>query len=237
MKIFVILPTYNEKPNIRKMIDKILSLEANLGIIVIDDNSPDGTADTVEEFYAENPAVILKKRSEKSGLGTAYIAGFKEALSRNADYIITMDSDFSHDPDRIPEFIKLSKTNHLVIGSRYIPGGEIWNWGFYRKALSYTANFITNNIIHIRANDATSGFRCYQRDILINSKFDTIKSNGYSYLVEILYKIQETGSRICEIPICFKDRIAGKSKISKLEILKAIWTVLRLLIHRLLQTK
>ncbi len=232
MKIFVLLPTYNEKPNISKLIDTILSLEFDLGIIVVDDNSPDGTADLVEEIRIKNPEVSLIKRPGKMGLGSAYIAGFGEALSRGADYVITMDSDFSHDPARIPEFISLAHENHLVIGSRYITEGKIKNWGFHRKVLSYIANFITNKIIGIKAKDATSGYRCYQRDALIKSEFDMLKSNGYSYLIEILYKLQQTGLKIKELPICFEDREAGVSKISKFEILKAIWTVVRLLIHK-----
>jgi dolichol-phosphate mannosyltransferase len=227
MRTAVIIPTYNESENIEALAKEILALEEVTEIIVVDDNSPDGTgeiADELAKMYRGSVQVI--HRSGKLGLGTAYIAGFKAALDSGADCIVTMDADFSHRPSYIPDLVAKSKEAHLVIGSRYVDGGGTLNWGLRRQLFSRGANAVARLMLGLKAHDCTAGFRCYRREVLESIELDEIFSDGYSFLIEMLYKCQRRGWEIGEVPIIFEDRRLGASKISQREVFKALYTVL-----------
>lgn len=238
-KTSVIIPTYNEKENIKKLIEKIIESNKDLNIIIVDDNSPDGTASIVEELKNIYKTIHLIKRPKKMGLGTAYIAGFMYAKQNlNSEYVITMDSDFSHDPKIIPDIISNLRNYDLVIGSRYIEGGKVIDSPVIRRFISKTANFFAAFFVGIKVKDATSGFRGYRIESLEKINYDKIFSNGYSFLTEIIYKMSKIKDiKIKEIPITFLDRKYGKSKISKKEIIKAMYTVIRLTIFRMIIKK
>ena len=232
---FVIVPTYNEADNLDELLRQLLALPTPIGAIVVDDNSPDGTGDMAEQWAAENPdRVYVIHRPAKLGLGTAYIAGFKKAIDDlGAERILTMDADFSHNPRYIPDMIALSRIKHVVIGSRYVPGGGTRNCSRKRIFLSRGANFMARTLLGLKARDATAGFRLYRREVLQSIPLDEIFSSGYSFLVEMLFLCQRRGWQIGEIPIVFEDRRKGQTKISRQEILKAQYTVLRLFLRRL----
>lgn len=233
LDIRVVIPTYNEKENIVILTNQILALPLNAKVIVVDDNSPDGTGQLMDELAAQNPRVSVIHRPGKLGLGTAHIAGLKKGLAEGADLLITMDADFSHDPSYIPALVALTNHYHVAIGSRYIPQGGVVNWGWQRRFLSWTANQVARLLLGLQAHDCTAGFRCYHREVLLNIDLDRIFSNGYSFLVEMLFKCQRQGYTIAETPIIFANRERGQSKISQQEIYKAINTVLQLAITRL----
>ncbi len=235
MDTFVIVPTYNEADNLDELLRQLLALPTPIGAIVVDDNSPDGTGDMAERWAAENPGQVhVIHRPAKLGLGTAYIAGFKKAIDDlGAERILTMDADFSHNPRYIPDMIALSRTKHVVIGSRYVPGGGTRNCSRKRIFLSRGANFMARTLLGLKARDATAGFRLYRREVLQSIPLDEIFSSGYSFLVEMLFLCQRRGWQIGEIPIIFEDRRKGQTKISRQEILKAQYTVLRLFLRRL----
>ncbi len=224
-KVFVVLPTYNERQNISGIIDRLLDIQPSLEILVVDDNSPDGTAKLVEEIAAKRRGVHLKQRPGKMGLGSAYIEGFKVALEAGADYIIQMDADFSHDPDYIPQFLEEIKHYDVVIGSRYVKGVNVINWPIQRLLLSYLANFYTKVITGLPIHDATSGFKCFRREVLEAIDLDSIISDGYCFQIEMSFRAWRKGFRIAEIPIVFVDRHSGTSKMSKKIIWEAIWKV------------
>jgi len=228
MKTLVIIPTYNEKENIERIITSVLSTQNNLDILVVDDNSPDKTWKIVEKKSKEDSRVFLLKREGKLGLGTAYIAGFKFAIEKNYNYIFEMDADFSHDPKEIPHFLKAIEDNDLVIGSRYIKGVNVVNWPLRRLILSYGANVYTRIITGLPLKDSTGGYKCFRREVLEKLDLDKINSGGYSFQIEVNYKIWKKGFRIKEIPIVFVDRTEGKSKMSKKIIREAIWMVWKL---------
>ena len=232
---FVIVPTYNEADNLDELLRQLLALPTPIGAIVVDDNSPDGTGDMAEQWAAENPdRVHVIHRPAKLGLGTAYIAGFMKAIAElGAELILTMDADFSQNPRYIPDMIALSRTKHVVIGSRYVPGGGTRNCSRKRIFLSRGANFMARILLGLKARDATAGFRLYRREVLQSIPLDEIFSSGYSFLVEMLFLCQRRGWQIGEIPIIFEDRRKGQTKISRQEILKAQYTVLRLFLRRL----
>lgn len=232
---FVIVPTYNEADNLDELLEQLLALSTPIGAIVVDDNSPDGTGDMAERWAAENPGrVHVIHRPAKLGLGTAYIAGFKKAINDlAAERILTMDADFSHNPRYIPDMIALSRTKHVVIGSRYVPGGGARNCTRKRIYLSRGANFVARTLLGLKARDATAGFRLYRREVLQSIPLDEVFSSGYSFLVEMLFLCQRRGWQIGEVPIIFEDRRKGQTKISRQEILKAQYTVLRLFLRRL----
>ncbi len=231
---FVIVPTYNEADNIVDLISQLLELPVNLGVIVVDDNSPDGTGQLADEWSAKHPQRIhVVHRPGKMGLGTAYIAGFKKALGIGAARIMTMDADFSHNPKYIPDMIALSKDKHVVIGSRYVPGGGAKNCAKRRVLLSKGANLLARTALGLKANDATAGFRLYRREVLESIPLDEIFSSGYSFLVEMLFLCQRRGWQIGEVPIIFEDRRKGTTKISRQEVYKGQLTILRLFLRRL----
>ncbi len=230
MKTAVIVPTYNERENIRDLVALILALPHTLHVIVVDDNSPDGTGDIAAQMAETEPRLHVLHRAGKLGLGTAYIAGIKHAFQNDFTHMMTMDADFSHHPRYIPDMLRLMESGNydLVIGSRYIPGGGTRFWHWQRVLLSWGANRIAKTGLGLRPNDCTAGFRLYRREVLESIDLDHIFSNGYSFLLEMLYKVQRKGWRVGEVPIIFADRQRGDSKISKNEIYRAGYTVLRL---------
>ena len=233
MSVYVIIPTYNEKGNIIDLVDKILALPLDIRVLIVDDNSPDGTGEIAGELAKQIDEVGVIHRPAKLGLGTAYIAGFKRGLAEGAERLITMDADFSHNPLYIPDLVALADHYHITIGSRYIPDGGVQNWGLQRRFLSWGANAFARTALSLKAHDCTAGFRCYHRDVLLSIELDKIFSSGYSFLVEMLFKCQRRGFTVGEIPIVFANRTRGRSKISQREIYKAMYTVIRLALSRL----
>lgn len=230
----VVVPTYNEADNLADLLAQLLELPTPVGVVVVDDNSPDGTGQLADEWADRYPGrVHALHRAQKMGLGTAYIAGFRRALELGATRIMTMDADFSHHPRYIPAMIALSETKHVVIGSRYVPGGGHRYWTWQRVILSRGANLVARLALGLSARDATAGFRLYRREVLESIPLDRIFSNGYSFLVEMLFLCQRRGWQIGEVPIIFEDRRRGATKISRQEIFKAQYTVLRLLARRI----
>jgi dolichol-phosphate mannosyltransferase len=234
MKTVVIIPTYNERENLADLVDQILGLDVAAYVIVVDDNSPDGTGELADQLASYNGRVRVIHRSGKLGLGTAYVAGFKRALVEGADRVVTMDADFSHRPSYIPALVALSLDHDLTIGSRYVDGGgTAQDWGLQRRVLSRSANLLARTLLGLQARDCTAGFRCYRREVLQSIQLDLIFSNGYSFLIEMLYKCQQIGYSVGEVPIIFENRHRGTSKISRSEIYKAMYTVFRLALTRL----
>jgi dolichol-phosphate mannosyltransferase len=233
LKTAVVIPTYNEKESLPRLMRAVLELPVNIEIVVVDDNSPDGTGAIADDYAANHAQVRVVHRSGKLGLGTAYVAGFRQALAGGADRVVTMDADFSHNPRYIPNLVALCERYDLAIGSRYVAGGGIdANWGFHRKLLSAAANRFARTMLGLRAHDCTAGFRCYRAAVLRRIPLDDIRSNGYSFLVEMLYLCQSRGCTIGETPILFEDRREGISKISQVEIVKGVRTVVRLGVRR-----
>ena len=227
-KILVCIPTYNEIESIGKIIPKILSMAEGIEILIIDDNSPDKTGEKVEEMMASNSKIHIIKRAGKMGLGTAYVEGFKYAIKNNFDLVFEMDADFSHDPDAIPSFLETIKENDLVIGSRYSNGINVIYWPMKRLLLSYFANVYTKVITGMKIHDATGGYKCYRIEVLKSIDLDKIKSNGYSFQIEMTFKAWKKGFRLKEIPIIFRDRLSGTSKMNKKIIYEAVFMVWKL---------
>jgi len=226
--ISIVIPTYNEKENIKKLILKIFQNLENPEIIVIDDNSTDGTSDVVKKLIKKYN-VRLIERSKKIGIGSAYKRGFRVA---SGDIIIQMDADLSHDPLYLRQFIeKINQGYDIVIGSRYIKNGKITGWSKYRKLLSKVSNFLAYLLLKIPVNDVTTGFRAYKKNFLNKINLDEINSNGYSFNLEILFRSLEVEGKIVEIPIIFKNRRIGKSKLGNKEIFYFLMTILRLMFH------
>lgn len=235
MRVTVIVPTYNERENIEALIIQLLALPLGLNVTVVDDNSPDGTGDIADRLAAENLArVTVIHRAGKLGLGTAYLAGFQQALDAGSDLICTMDADFSHNPRYIPSMVgKICEGYDLVIGSRYTRGGGTSGCTINRRMLSWGANFFARTALGLRAHDTTAGFRCYRRKVLESIDLGAIKASGYSFLIEMLYMVQNRGWQVADVPIIFENRRLGASKISKNEVARAIRTVLRLALERI----
>jgi len=229
----IIIPTYNESENLEQLVGLILALPLEAEVIVVDDNSPDGTGQIADRLAAEDGRVHVVHRSGKLGLGTAYLAGFRQALCLGAECIVTMDADFSHHPRYIPSLVGRSNGAQVVVGSRYVRGGGTRYCSLKRRLLSRGANGFARLMLGLEAKDSTAGFRCYRRDALEAIDLGGILSDGYSFLIEMLYQCQRRGYRVAEAPIVFEDRRHGASKISRQEIFKAIYTVLRLAWGRL----
>ena len=232
MKTLVIIPTYNEAENLPPLVESLLSLGLGLNILIVDDNSPDGTGEVAVQLAEVNALVQVIHRPQKMGLGTAYTAGFTRALDWGYDRILTMDADFSHNPRYVPALLSLTETADLSVGSRYVPGGGVRLWSVYRRALSRSANFVARSVLGLRARDCTAGFRCYRHEVLETVDPTSIHADGYSYLLEMMWRVQGAGFRVAETPIVFTDRRRGASKISQDEIFKAGGTVLRLALAR-----
>jgi len=226
MKTLIIIPTYNELDNLRTLLQEIFSCVPNIDILIVDDNSPDGTGQLADEISGENPHVHVLHRAGKLGLGTAYIAGFKYAIERNYDAAFEMDADFSHDPRYLPDFLKAIENADLVIGSRYIPGGNTPNWSLLRRFISGGGNLFARFMLGIPVHDCTAGFRCYRRKVLESIDLDTIESQGYAFQVELAYRTTQQGFRVVETPIVFMDRRVGKSKMSsKIFVEGFLWVI------------
>lgn len=229
MKSLVIVPTYNERENVKTLIPQILELPSEIEVLVVDDNSPDGTADVVLEMSKKDERIHLLRRKEKLGLGSAYVAGFKYALSRpEIECVFEMDADFSHDPSSIPKFLEAIQDYDLVLGSRYLRGVTVVNWPLSRLILSYSANLFTRVVTGLPVHDATGGFKCFRRRVLESIELDGVHSDGYSFQIEMSFKCWKKGFRIKEIPITFVDRRVGTSKMSQKIIWEAVWLVWRL---------
>jgi dolichol-phosphate mannosyltransferase len=227
-KALIVIPTYNEADNIVRLIPLILAQSPILEVLVVDDNSPDGTARVVQSIMNGNPRVHLLERSAKMGLGTAYVAGFKYALGHEYAFVFEMDADFSHRPEDLPMFLETIQGCDLVVGSRYKNGVRVLNWPMQRLLLSYSANVYTRLLTGLPLHDATGGFKCYRRDVLSAIDLGRIKSNGYAFQIEMSYKAWQKGFRIEEIPIIFVDRRSGTSKMSKAIIREAFFMLLTL---------
>jgi len=234
MEHLVIIPTYNERDNIGGMLDRLLALPYGLHVLVVDDNSPDGTGDLVLERKAADPRVHLLQRPGKLGLGSAYVAGFRYALAQGAQYVFEMDADFSHDPSSIGDFLKAIEGNDVVLGSRYLDGVTVVHWPLSRLILSYSANVYTRVITGLPLRDATGGYKCFRRRALEAVNLDKVKSDGYAFQIEMSYKCWRKGFKIREIPITFVDRRAGVSKMNQKIVWEAAWMVWRLRIMDLL---
>jgi len=231
----IVIPTYNEIENIEVILEKVFSLELNLNILIVDDNSPDKTHAKVQELidaktYADQLHLII--REKKEGLGKAYIEGFKWCLERDHAFIIEMDADLSHDPKYLPSFIENIKDHDLVIGSRYVKGGGVVNWSLFRKLISFGGSTYSRIILGISIKDVTGGFKCFRHDVLKSINLDNIMSAGYAFQIEMNYRTVLKDFKVKEVPIVFEDRIAGKSKMSKKIFIEALWNVLLLRLNR-----
>lgn len=229
MEALIIVPTYDERENIERLFAELLSLDVDLDILVVDDNSPDGTGRFVEEYSQGQPRVHVIRRASKMGLGSAYIEGFNWALTQtDAKYIFEMDADFSHDPHAVPSFLELIRNADLVIGSRYLDGITVMNWPLRRLVLSVGANVYTRIITGMPVKDATGGFKCFRREVLEALPLDKIKSDGYSFQIEMNFHAWKRKFRIVEMPIVFVDRREGSSKMSRRIIYEAVFLVWKL---------
>jgi len=237
-KTLIIIPTYNEADNISSLIDQIKEQQIeNLAILIVDDNSPDGTGDIVAKRAETDPSIRVLRRSHKMGLGKAYVAGFKHAIEAGYDFIFEMDADHSHNPKEIAQMLDKAQDCDLVIGSRYLAGVNVINWPLSRLLISLGANLYTRWVTRLRIHDCTSGFKCFRRQVLESINLDRISSDGYSFQIEMTYKTWRRNFRICEHPIIFVDRKKGESKMSIKVMWEAAWVVwkLRLLtiLHKL----
>lgn len=228
MKSLVIIPTYNEADNVSAIIDEVLKQDKSLEVLIVDDNSPDGTSEIVEKKQKKNNKIHLLKRAGKMGLGSAYVAGFKYALEHSFDYIFEMDADFSHDPAVIPDMLEEIKDNDLVIGSRYLGGINVVNWPLRRLMLSFFAAHYVRFITGMPINDPTGGFKCFRRNVLETIDLDKILSDGYSFQIEMNFRTWRKKFKIKEIPIVFTDRRSGQSKMSKKIVREAVFVVWKL---------
>lgn len=235
-KSLVIIPTYNEIDNIEKMLTTVTKTYPEISVLIIEDGSPDGTAEVVKTFQAKNPKVHMIERKGKLGLGTAYITGFKWALAREYDYIFEMDCDFSHDPQDLKNLLEAAQDHDLAIGSRYIGGIRIINWPMHRLLLSYFAGVYTRIITGLNVLDATGGFKCFTRKALESINLDKIFSNGYSFQVELNFKVWAKGLKIKEVPIVFTERRDGQSKMSGSIVWEAIFAVIKLRLKKITGT-
>jgi len=224
----VIIPTYNEASNIARLIKRVLTLEMKIDILIVDDGSPDGTADIVKKLKKEySERIYIIEREKKMGLGSAYVSGFRFALSRGYEYVCEMDADFSHNPDDLPLLVGPVKNDEadLTIGSRYSNGISIVNWPLSRLILSFTANLYARSITGLPVKDTTAGFKCIHRKVLEEINLQKIKSNGYAFQIEIHYRAWKAGFRLKEVSIIFRERQKGVSKMSKSIVREAIWRV------------
>ncbi len=231
----VVIPTYNEIENITVILEKVFALNLGLDILVVDDNSPDKTYEKVQEIMDEKRygnQLNLLVREAKEGLGKAYIAGFKWCLGYPYEFIIEMDADLSHDPKYLSTFIENIKNNDLVIGSRYVEGGGVVNWSWFRKFISFGGSTYARTILGISIKDVTGGFKCFRREVLETIDLESIISAGYAFQIEMNYRTIINGFRVKEVPIVFEDRVAGKSKMSKKIFIEALLNVVTLRLHK-----
>jgi dolichol-phosphate mannosyltransferase len=230
-KTIVIIPTYNERENLPALVERITRQPVEVEMLIVDDNSPDGTGQLADEIAARNSHVHVLHRPEKSGLGRAYCAGFKWALERDYEFIFEMDGDFSHDPDEIPNFLKAAQEADLVLGTRYKNGIRVINWPLRRLMLSMTAAKYVRLVTGMPFSDPTGGYKCFRRRTLQSIDLEAIRSNGYSFQIEMTHKVWRQGLRIAEVPITFLDRFQGNSKMSSKIVHEAFLMVWRLLLQ------
>lgn len=235
MKALVIIPTYNEKENLKKIITQVLKMDGRIDVLVVDDNSPDGTGELADKLSKSNERVRVIHRKKKLGLGSAYVAGFKYALERGYDYIFEMDADFSHDPQDLKRFLTQIEDCDLVIGSRYKNGVSVVNWPMSRLLLSYFANIYAKIVTGVPIHDLTGGYKCFQRRVLESIDLDEIASDGYGFQIEINYKAYRKRFRVKEIAIIFVERRSGVSKMSKRIIWEAFFLVWKLRLRSFLE--
>jgi dolichol-phosphate mannosyltransferase len=232
-KTLVIVPTYNERDNLPPLVQRVFGLPVKVDLLIVDDNSPDGTGQMADDFARQHPGMHVLHRAEKNGLGRAYIAGFKWALERDYEFVMEMDGDFSHDPDEIPNFIKAATEQNAdcVLGSRYSNGIRVINWPLKRLMLSMGAGIYVRTITGMPFSDPTGGFKLFRRRALQSLDLDAVKSNGYSFQIELSHKLWRQGMKIVETPIIFLDRFHGSSKMSKKIVREALFMVWRLWIQ------
>ena len=233
MKSLIIVPTYNELENIRRLLPELMALGPDIRVLVVDDNSPDGTGKLADEMAVENERISVLHRPGKLGLGSAYVAGFRYAIQQDVDCVFEMDADFSHDPAMIPRFIEEIASCDVVIGSRYISGINVVNWPMSRLLLSYSANIYTRVVTGMTIRDTTSGYKCFRREVLEHIDLENVRSDGYAFQIEMNFRCWRKGYRIREIPIIFVDRRSGTSKLSQGVINEAVWIVWWLRLQRL----
>ena len=232
MTTIVISPTYNECKNVQSLIELILGKYPEFHLLIVDDSSPDGTANKVKELQADYPNLHLEERPTKNGLGTAYIYGFKWAIEREYDRIVQMDADLSHDPNDVPRLVNLLDEHDLIVGSRYVEGVSVVNWPIRRLMLSYGANLYSRVITGMPIKDSTGGFKAWRREVLEELDLNAVRSQGYSFQIEMNFRTWCKGFRIKEVPIIFVDRTIGESKMSKNIVYEAIFMVWRLRIWK-----
>jgi dolichol-phosphate mannosyltransferase len=227
MRATVCLPTYDERANIEQMVRALQGvLRDGDRVLVIDDSSPDGTGELADELAGELSFVSVLHRPRKEGLGPAYLAGFRQALADDAELVLEMDCDFSHDPADVPRLIAAAEDGaDLVIGSRYVPGGGVGNWGLVRRAISRGGSLYTELFLHMGVKDPTGGFKCFRRRVLETVDLDAITAKGYAFQIETTYRAKRAGFSVVELPITFDDRTQGTSKMSRRIVLEAIWRV------------
>jgi len=228
MKNVVIVPTYNERENLAALVPQILSQGDDFHVLVVDDNSPDGTGQIADELTAQSPRVHVLHRAGKMGLGKAYVAGFRWALAGGADLIFEMDADFSHDPKVLPRFVQAIQDCDLVLGSRYVAGGGVENWPLTRQLMSKGGSLYARTILGIGVHDLTGGFKCFRRRVLEMIDLDSVETTGYAFQIEMTYRALLHGFRVREIPIWFVDRVQGTSKMSRRVFLEAVLAVWKL---------
>jgi dolichol-phosphate mannosyltransferase len=224
----IVMPTYNERENLPRMVARLLALPVKVDLLVVDDNSPDGTGKLADELAAQHPEVHVLHRAEKNGLGRAYLAGFKWALERGYEFVFEMDGDFSHNPDDVPTFLEAAQQADLVLGSRYMNGIRIINWPLSRLMLSKGAAFYVRVITGMPITDPTGGYKCFRRAALQALNLDAVHSNGYSFQIELTHKLWRQGYRVAEVPIIFTERVEGHSKMSGHIVSEALFMVWRL---------
>jgi dolichol-phosphate mannosyltransferase len=227
-EVTVVIPTYNERENLERLVQAVLSQPLDLSVLIVDDNSPDGTGEIADRLADKNPRIHVIHREGKQGLGTAYITGFRYAMERGSQYLFEIDADFSHDTNDIPRLYAAAREADAAIGSRYVKGGGCKNWSFLRWMISRGGNFYTKLVAHTRTVDTTSGFRCYRRRVLEAIDLDRIDSRGYAFQIEMTFVAEALGFRLVEVPITFTDRVGGKSKMDAdifWEGLKVVWNL------------
>jgi dolichol-phosphate mannosyltransferase len=224
-RALVVIPTYNERENLPQIVPIVLAQDPRIDVLIVDDGSPDGTGDLADQLAAADLRVHVLHRTAKQGLGRAYLAGFAWALEREFRYIFEMDADFSHDPTFLGKFLEAAESADVVLGSRYVNGVRVINWPMSRLLLSWFANKYVRWITRIPLTDATGGFKCFRREVLAAIPFDQVRSNGYTFQIEMSYRAWRKGFRLAEVPIVFTDRVEGHSKMDQRIVREAIWMV------------
>jgi dolichol-phosphate mannosyltransferase len=233
-QVWLVLPTYNEAGNIERFVAAVReNLPASTRILVVDDNSPDGTGEIANRLAATDERITVLHRPRKEGLGPAYIAGFRRALEGGAELVLEMDSDFSHDPAELPRLLEASQGADLVIGSRYVPGGSAAEWSAPRLAISRGGSVYARFVLGLEVRDLTGGFKCFRREVLEAIDLDSVQSKGYAFQVEMTYRTIQHGFKVVEVPISFRDREVGSSKMGRAIVAEAVWRIPLLRYRRL----